>query len=75
MAWWERRFTHTCFPRPCQGWIGVVVGVNLGIGQVTPLVAVIVYPGASIAGISLDEISQAAVPFILAMASAPKKTP
>ncbi len=51
-------------------WFGVVMTVNLAIGQVTPPVAVNLYVGANIAGISLDEISRAAVPFILAMVAA-----
>ena len=47
-------------------WFGVLMCVNLAVGQVTPPVAVNLYVGANIAGISMDEISRAVVPFVIA---------
>lgn len=47
-------------------WFGVVMTINLAIGQVTPPVAVNLYVGCNIAGISMDEISRAVIPFLLA---------
>ncbi|HHW91119.1 MAG TPA: TRAP transporter large permease, partial [Firmicutes bacterium] len=47
-------------------WFGVVMTVNLAIGQITPPVAVNLYVGANIAKISMEEISRAAVPFVIA---------
>jgi len=38
--------------------------VNLAIGQVTPPVAVNLYMGANISGISMEEISKASLPFV-----------
>mgnify|MGYP000844143852 FL=1 len=51
-------------------WFGVLMCVNLAIGQVTPPVAVNLYVGANTAGISMDEISRAVVPFVLASIAA-----
>jgi tripartite ATP-independent transporter DctM subunit len=48
-------------------WIGVVLTVNVAIGQVTPPVAVNLYVAANIAKLSIDEISRAVWPFVLAM--------
>jgi len=48
-------------------WIGVVLTVNVAIGQVTPPVAVNLYVAANIARLSFDEISRAVWPFVLAM--------
>jgi len=48
-------------------WFGVVMTVNLAIGQVTPPVAVNLYVAANLAGISLERISRSALPFIVAM--------
>lgn len=47
-------------------WFGVMMTVNLAIGQITPPVAVNLYVGANIAGISMEEISRAVVPFVIA---------
>ena len=47
-------------------WFGVIMTVNLAIGQITPPVAVNLYVGANIANISLEEISKPVIPFILA---------
>jgi C4-dicarboxylate transporter DctM subunit len=47
-------------------WFGVVMTVNLAIGQITPPVAVNLYVGANIAKISMDVISRAVWPFVLA---------
>ncbi|MDP2702759.1 MAG: TRAP transporter large permease [Candidatus Rokubacteria bacterium] len=48
-------------------WIGVMLTVNIAIGQVTPPVAVNLYLAANIAKLSFDEISRAVWPFVLAM--------
>ena len=47
-------------------WFGVLMTVNLAIGQITPPVAVNLYVGANVANISLEEISKPVIPFILA---------
>ncbi|MCR5536669.1 MAG: TRAP transporter large permease [Succinivibrio sp.] len=47
-------------------WFGVMMTVNLAIGQVTPPVAVNLYMGANISGITMEKISAAALPFIFA---------
>ena len=47
-------------------WFGVVMTVNLAIGQITPPVAVNLYVGANIAKLSMEEISRAVVPFVIA---------
>ncbi|SDF45442.1 TRAP transporter large permease [Sporolituus thermophilus] len=47
-------------------WFGVVMTVNLAIGQITPPVAVNLYVGANIARISMDTISRAVWPFVAA---------
>jgi len=51
-------------------WFGVVMTVNLAIGQGTPPVAVNLYVAANLAKITLERISRAVVPFILAMVAA-----
>ena len=51
-------------------WFGVVMTVNLAIGQVTPPVAVNLYVAANLARISLERISRAVIPFVLAMLGA-----
>ena len=48
-------------------WFGVVMTVNLAIGQLTPPVAVNLYVVCNLAQIRLEEISRAIVPFLLAM--------
>ena len=48
-------------------WFGVVMTVNLAIGQLTPPVAVNLYVVCNIAKISLEEVSRAVLPFILIM--------
>jgi C4-dicarboxylate transporter DctM subunit len=47
-------------------WFGVMMTVNLAIGQITPPVAVNLYVGANIAKISMDAISRAVWPFVFA---------
>ena len=47
-------------------WFGVVMTINLAIGQVTPPVAVNAYVAANIAKVSLEDIAKEAVPLILA---------
>lgn len=51
-------------------WFGVLMTVNLAIGQITPPVAVNLYVGANVANISLEEISKPVIPFILASIAA-----
>jgi len=51
-------------------WFGVVMTVNLAIGQVTPPMAVNLYVAANLAKITLEEISWAVIPFVLAMVGA-----
>lgn len=51
-------------------WFGVVMTLNLAIGQITPPVAVNLYVIANIANLPLEKISQAIIPFIAIMAGA-----
>jgi len=51
-------------------WFGVVMTVNLAIGQITPPVAVNLYVGANIAKITMDVISRAVWPLVLAALAA-----
>ena len=46
---------------------GIVLVVNLAIGMVTPPLGVCLFVGCSIAGIKLEAISKAALPFIIVM--------
>jgi C4-dicarboxylate transporter, DctM subunit len=48
-------------------WMGVMLTVNIAIGQVTPPVAVNLYVAANIGRLSFEEISRAVWPFVLAM--------
>ncbi len=47
-------------------WFGVVITINLAIGQVTPPVAVNAYVAANIAKVRLEDIAREAFPLILA---------
>lgn len=47
-------------------WFGVMMTVNLAIGQVTPPVAVNLFVGARISGLTMEEISRPAIPLIIA---------
>lgn len=47
-------------------WFGIMMTVNLAVGQVTPPVAVNLYVGANISGLTMEEISKSALPLILA---------
>ncbi|MGQ9485489.1 MAG: TRAP transporter large permease [Desulfosoma sp.] len=51
-------------------WFGVVMTLNLAIGQFTPPVAVNLFVTTNLAGISLEKASVATLPFIAAMAVA-----
>lgn len=51
-------------------WFGVVMTVNLAIGTVTPPVALNLYVAANLADISMERISRAAFPFVLALIAA-----
>ena len=46
---------------------GIVIVVNLAIGMVTPPLGVCLFVSCGIAKISLEDISRAALPFILVM--------
>lgn len=48
-------------------WFGVVMTLNLAIGQFTPPVAVNLYVTTNLAGIPLERAALASLPFILAM--------
>ena len=48
-------------------WFGVVMTLNLAIGQITPPVAVNLYVIANIANISLERISKSVIPFVAIM--------
>ena len=45
-------------------WFGIMMTVNLAVGQVTPPVAVNLYVGANISGLTMEQISRAALPLI-----------
>lgn len=47
-------------------WFGVMMTINLAVGQVTPPVAVNLYVGANISNLTMEAISKAALPLILA---------
>lgn len=51
-------------------WFGIMMTVNLAVGQVTPPVAVNLYVGANISGLTMEEISRSAIPLILAALAA-----
>lgn len=51
-------------------WFGVVMTLNLAIGQITPPVAVNLYVIANIAGLSLEDISKSVLPFVAIMVAA-----
>jgi C4-dicarboxylate transporter, DctM subunit len=48
-------------------WFGVVMTLNLAVGQITPPVAVNLYVIANIADLSLETISKSVVPFVAIM--------
>ncbi len=47
-------------------WFGVIMTINLAIGQVTPPVAVNLYVGANVAKRSLEDVSREVWPFLIA---------
>jgi C4-dicarboxylate transporter DctM subunit len=47
-------------------WFGVIMTVNLAIGQVTPPVAVNLFVGARISGLTMEQIARPAIPLIVA---------
>ena len=47
-------------------WFGVLMTVNLAIGQVTPPIAVNLYVGSNISGVSLEELSKEVIPLVVA---------
>ncbi|MDR3231866.1 MAG: TRAP transporter large permease [Synergistaceae bacterium] len=48
-------------------WFGVMVTINMAIGQVTPPVAVNLFVGANISGLRIEELTKPAIPQILAV--------
>jgi C4-dicarboxylate transporter DctM subunit len=51
-------------------WFGVIMTINLAIGQVTPPVAVNLFVGARISNLSMEAIARPAIPLIIAAALA-----
>jgi C4-dicarboxylate transporter, DctM subunit len=51
-------------------WFGVVMTLNLAIGQITPPVAVNLYVIANISNLSLEQISKSVLPFVAIMVAA-----
>lgn len=51
-------------------WFGVIMTVNLAIGQVTPPVAVNLFVGARISNLTMEEIAKPAIPLIIAALAA-----
>ncbi len=47
-------------------WFGIVMTVNLAIGQVTPPVAVNLFVGARLSGLTMEAIAKPAIPLIVA---------
>ncbi|MDR2175283.1 MAG: TRAP transporter large permease [Synergistaceae bacterium] len=47
-------------------WFGVIMTVNLAIGQVTPPVAVNLFVGARISNLTMEDIAKPAIPLIIA---------
>jgi C4-dicarboxylate transporter DctM subunit len=47
-------------------WFGVIMTINLAIGQVTPPVAVNLFVGARISGLTMEQIARPAIPLIFA---------
>ena len=47
-------------------WFGIVMTINLAIGQVTPPVAVNLFVGARISGLTMEQIAKPALPLIFA---------
>ncbi|CDA43032.1 tRAP transporter DctM subunit [Proteobacteria bacterium CAG:139] len=47
-------------------WFGVMMTVNLAVGQVTPPVAVNLYVGAQIADLTMEEMTPPVIPLLLA---------
>lgn len=47
-------------------WFGVIITINLAIGQVTPPVAVNVFVGARVSGLPVEKITRPAIPLIIA---------
>ncbi len=51
-------------------WFGVMMTVNLAIGTITPPVALNLYVAANLAHISMERISRAAIPLVMALIGA-----
>ena len=47
-------------------WFGVIMTINLAVGQVTPPVAVNLFVGARISGLSMEKIARPAIPLVIA---------
>jgi len=50
--------------------MGIIMVVNLGIGFVTPPVAINLYVASSLSGLPITKVTKAAIPFLLAMFAA-----
>ena len=51
-------------------WFGVMMTINLALGQVTPPVAVNLYVGAKISNLTMEEITPPVLPMLAASALA-----
>lgn len=47
-------------------WFGVMMTVNLAVGQITPPVAVNLYVGAQISGLTMEQITPPVIPLLIA---------
>ena len=47
-------------------WFGVMMTINMAIGQVTPPVAVNLYVGARISGLTMEQITRPVIPLLIA---------
>lgn len=47
-------------------WFGIVLTVNIAVGQITPPVAVNLYPACTIGNVTLSRISKAIIPMVIA---------
>jgi C4-dicarboxylate transporter DctM subunit len=48
-------------------WFGILMTINIAIAQITPPIAVNLFVGANIAGITLEQLSRKVILFILAI--------
>ena len=48
-------------------WFGILMTVNIAVAQITPPIAVNLFVGSNVAGISIERLSKKVVPFIIAI--------